>query len=263
MTRFSVDPRTTRSRTQTAALPQPRLIGALMLGAALALIPVMSLGQTTAPAADPEATTAAPEATKIQSPVAADAVPPGPTTTTTPAPADAPVTTVAPGTSAADPAADPAPSATSQMRSAVAPVKDAEGKELGTVTAAETASGAVQVTVKLDGIEPGVKAVHIHETGLCEGPDFKSAGGHLAGGKEHGAHAAGGMHAGDLPNLTIGEDGLARADVFTTNVTLDDMLDADGAAFVLHAGEDDYVSQPAGDAGDRIGCGVFAPTTPG
>lgn len=223
-------------RAQAVARPQPRLFGALMLGAALALIPVMSLAQTT-----------------TQPPVAADAVPAGPTTTVTPAPADAPVTPVAPGAPAAE--------ATAPMRSAVAPVMDAEGKELGTVTAAETPSGAVQVTVKLDGIAPGVKAVHIHETGLCEGPDFKSAGGHLAGGKDHGAHAAGGMHSGDLPNVTIGEDGLARADLFTSNVTLDQILDADGSAFVIHAGADDYVSQPAGNAGDRIGCGVFAATT--
>jgi Cu-Zn family superoxide dismutase len=97
--------------------------------------------------------------------------------------------------------------------------------------------------------------------GRCE-PPFTTAGGHFnPGGRKHGFSNPDGMHAGDLPNLRVGKDGTAEAELLTAQVTLSpgptSLLDADGSAIVLHAGPDDYVSDPAGNAGDRIACGVI------
>ncbi|WP_134726631.1 superoxide dismutase family protein [Paracoccus luteus] len=167
---------------------------------------------------------------------------------TTPAPADA----AAPADATAAPAADGA-----AMRSTVAALKGADGADHGQVTVSETASGAIQVTLALIGLPEGERAVHIHETGKCEAPAFESAGGHLAGDKQHGAHAAGGMHSGDLPNIAAAADGAVNADFFSMNVTMDQVMDDDGSAFVIHSGKDDYASQPSGNAGDRVACGVF------
>ncbi|ARJ70251.1 hypothetical protein B0A89_12075 [Paracoccus contaminans] len=142
---------------------------------------------------------------------------------------------------------------------AAAAIRDAAGKDAGTATVAATPSGALHVMVDLAGLPPGPHAVHIHETGQCDAPDFKTAGGHLAGGKQHGALSAEGMHTGDLPNIEIDADGKAKAEFFIPATQLAAVTDADGAAFVVHGGADDYVSQPAGKAGDRIACGVFQP----
>lgn len=225
---------TTRSRAATLATIRPApglgLTGALLLGAALALVPVVSYAQSATPT---------------------EAIPPGPTTTVVPAPAEAPVAEVAPGTQT------PAAETPQRQRAATAQVKSAEGAEMGTVTLTETASGKMQVTIDLTGVPEGVRAVHIHETGQCDAPSFESAGGHLADGMDHGAHVPGGMHPGDLPNLTVGADGIAQADVFSTGLTMDLVMDGDGSAFVIHDGTDDYASQPSGNAGDRIACGVF------
>lgn len=185
-----------RDTSRSIALPQPRLIGALMLGAALALVPVLGHAQ--------EAAKAAPAA-----------------------------------------------------QTASASLQTADGKDAGKVTIEATPSGALHVVMDLSGLPAGERAVHIHETGKCEGPAFESAGGHLTGGKEHGAMAAGGMHTGDLPNIRIGENGAAQAEFFIPATSVADVIDADGAAFVVHGKTDDYASQPSGNAGDRIACGVF------
>lgn len=121
----------------------------------------------------------------------------------------------------------------------------------------ETASGAVLFKADLTGLPQGIHAIHIHETGTCEAPDFKSAGGHLAVGKEHGILSAGGPHPGDMPNMTAGADGTATLEYFLTGISMADVMDQDGSAVVVHAAADDYASQPAGDAGDRIACGVI------
>ncbi|HHW34321.1 MAG TPA: superoxide dismutase family protein [Paracoccus solventivorans] len=133
----------------------------------------------------------------------------------------------------------------------------AEGEAFGTVTVAETASGQIHLSFTLENLPEGTRAIHIHETGSCEPPGFDSAGGHLTGGRDHGAQAPGGMHAGDLPNITVGADGTYQGEVLTDNVTMDEVLDSDGSAIVIHADADDYISQPAGNAGDRIACGVL------
>lgn len=137
----------------------------------------------------------------------------------------------------------------------------------GTVEMTETASGVVHVVVNAEGVPAGVHGFHVHETGACEAGDgFKSAGGHLAGGLEHGIQSSGGPHPGDLPNVHVGEDGVLEAEFFARGFAMGEdgdarLLDDDGSAVVLHANADDYSSQPSGDAGDRIACGVLEPKT--
>ena len=145
----------------------------------------------------------------------------------------------------------------SYKRSLTAQLAGAEGQSFGTAVLAETASGQIHLTLTLESLPEGTRAIHIHETGSCEPPDFASAGGHLAGGHDHGAQAPGGMHAGDLPNITVGADGSYQGEVLTSNLTMDQVMDEDGSALVIHADTDDYISQPAGNAGDRIACGVL------
>jgi Cu-Zn family superoxide dismutase len=142
-----------------------------------------------------------------------------------------------------------------------ADLKDAQGRSIGTASLSEAASGGVLLKMSLDGVAPGEHAFHIHETGKCEG-DFKSAGGHFSpGGHKHGVLVDGGAHAGDLPNLHVPDTGRLTVELFARDVTLKpgashSLFDADGSALIVHEGADDYTSQPAGDAGARIACGV-------
>ncbi|MGH9159903.1 MAG: superoxide dismutase family protein [Vicinamibacteraceae bacterium] len=143
---------------------------------------------------------------------------------------------------------------------AAADVKDAEGKSLGTAELSETPTGVI-VTVKLSGIPPGEHALHLHTTGQCQAPDFKSAGGHYnPESNTHGFKSPKGTHKGDLPNVYVDADGTLNVDAFVSGVTLapgaQSLLDDDGTAIVVHAKLDDYSTDPAGDAGDRIACGV-------
>jgi Cu-Zn family superoxide dismutase len=137
---------------------------------------------------------------------------------------------------------------------------NADGQEIGAVTIGQLASGAAHVVATADNVPPGVHAFHVHETGQCDGADgFKSAGGHHnPGNASHGWDSAGGPHAGDLPNVHVQEDGVLAVEYFST-VLLEDggLFDDDGSAVVMHEGPDDYQTDPAGDAGARIACGVI------
>lgn len=206
----------------------------------------------TAPAADaPAADAAATDSSATPAPAA-----------TTPAPAaDAPAVTPAPAaTPSSDATGTTGSAGTAEMRTATASMATADGTDVGTVSLMTTESGAMHVMLDLGNLSEGVRAVHIHETGTCEGPTFESAGGHLAGGRAHGAHSPEGMHPGDLPNVTVAPDGTVKVEFFKADLTMDEVMDADGSAFVVHTGEDDYTSQPSGDAGDRLACGVFEET---
>jgi Cu-Zn family superoxide dismutase len=131
----------------------------------------------------------------------------------------------------------------------------------GTVVLTETASGTLLVAVEATGVAEGWHGIHFHETGECEG-DFESAGGHIARGLEHGIATADGPHPGDLPNVHADAQGNIHAEVFTLAVTLDGsgdlgLMDGDGTAVILHENPDDYQSQPGGESGARIACGVL------
>lgn len=151
-----------------------------------------------------------------------------------------------------------------QDRQASATMMNAEGNEAGTVTFAETPSGVLHIIVEMTGMPPGAHGFHIHETGECD-PEggFESAGGHYVGDDDnaHGIMNPEGPHAGDLPNVHVGQDGVLKIEYFTDELSIsgDDspLMDEDGSAVVVHGSPDDYESQPSGEAGDRIACGVI------
>ncbi|WP_138420278.1 superoxide dismutase family protein [Aquibacillus sediminis] len=137
------------------------------------------------------------------------------------------------------------------------------GDSIGTATLNEQADG-VQVTLSVEGLEPGLHGIHVHEYPECEGPDFKSAGSHYnPEGNEHGLMHPEGSHLGDLPNIEVSEDGMVdEAELQINGATLTDgntsILKEDGTSLIIHQKQDDGVSQPAGNAGERIACGVIS-----
>jgi len=141
---------------------------------------------------------------------------------------------------------------------ATAVLMDSDGNQVGTVTLFEAPSG-VLLDVDLTAVPPGDHAFHIHAVGQCEAPDFKSAGGHFNPEEDkHGLLNKAGPHAGDMPNIHVPETGKLRIEILNQRIDLNDgLLDADGSAIVIHEGPDDYVTDPAGDAGPRIACGVI------
>jgi superoxide dismutase, Cu-Zn family len=144
---------------------------------------------------------------------------------------------------------------------ASAVLKDKDGKEVGKVELTDSPSG-VLLRLTLEGIPPGDHAFHVHAVGKCEPPDFKSAGPHFNPDEtKHGLLNPEGPHSGDMPNLHVPDSGKLTVEVFNEMVTLDGeqaLLDDDGSAIVVHASADDYTTDPAGNAGDRIACGVVA-----
>ncbi|REB10146.1 superoxide dismutase family protein [Sporosarcina sp. BI001-red] len=141
-------------------------------------------------------------------------------------------------------------------------LKDAGGKTTGTAELEETEEG-VKVRIKAEGLPEGKHGLHFHETGVCEAPNFESAGGHFnPDDTKHGLEMEGGPHAGDLPNLEVGEDGTVEDEFTAKNVTLEmdapnSLLKDSGTALVIHSGKDDGKTQPSGDSGERIACGVI------
>ncbi|HEX8215758.1 MAG TPA: superoxide dismutase family protein [Allosphingosinicella sp.] len=145
--------------------------------------------------------------------------------------------------------------------SATAEVRDRAGLPKGAATAAQAGDG-IRLRVVATNMAPGAYGAHVHMIGRCDPPGFESAGGHWnPTNHQHGKDNPRGMHKGDLPNLLIGADGRGMLEVTIPHASLggsaNRMLDADGAALVLHAAADDYRTDPSGSSGARIACGVF------
>lgn len=152
--------------------------------------------------------------------------------------------------------------ATQRPGEAEAVLKDASGVTVGHATARQQGSDLL-VTVTATNQTPGLHGAHIHMTGDCTPPGFTTAGGHWnPAGMHHGFNNPQGPHKGDLPNLDVGGDGRGTLSFTVPGASLEGgtnaLLDADGAAFVIHGGPDDLVSDPAGNSGPRVACGVFA-----
>jgi superoxide dismutase, Cu-Zn family len=140
-------------------------------------------------------------------------------------------------------------------------LKNSDGKAVGTAGLRETKQG-VLVSLQISALPAGLHAVHIHGTGKCEAPAFTSAGGHFNPlNMKHGLKSSDGPHAGDLPDLYVNKDGTGRYEALMESITLSagktSVFDADGSAIVVHALPDDNSSDPAGNSGDRIACGVI------
>jgi len=140
-----------------------------------------------------------------------------------------------------------------------AQLKDGSGKAIGDADLVQTQAG-VLIRLRLKGLPVGEHAFHVHAVGKCEAP-FESAGPHFNPGNHKHGMMAGQAHAGDMPNLHVPQSGELSVEVVNTAVTLDkgkpnSLFDNDGSALVVHAKADDYKSDPAGNAGDRIACGV-------
>jgi Cu-Zn family superoxide dismutase len=153
-------------------------------------------------------------------------------------------------------AGDPAGSAT---------IINSNGEPVGSATLTQGPQ-SVTIAVEVSQLPPGRHGFHIHAIGKCDPPDFQTAGGHFNPfDKKHGLKNPEGPHAGDLPNLEVGPDGKGKIEATVGGLTLGKeglavLLDSKGTAVVIHAGPDDEVTDPAGNSGARIACGVIKPS---
>lgn len=140
----------------------------------------------------------------------------------------------------------------------------AKGEKIGTGTLTEAKEG-VTVHLEAKGLPPGKHGIHFHETGLCDPPTFRSAGAHFnPGGKKHGLRSKEGPHSGDLASILVGPKGSVSSSFTTKRVKLasDSLLRDHGTSLVIHEKEDDQKTDPSGDSGERIACGVILTLPP-
>jgi Cu-Zn family superoxide dismutase len=141
-------------------------------------------------------------------------------------------------------------------------LKDLQGAPIGTATLSPAKGGGVSIALDLKNLAPGEHAFHVHQVARCE-PPFATAGPHFnPAAKKHGLENPDGSHAGDMKNITVAPDGTAKVVIVNTQVTLGDgpnsVFANGGTSLVVHAKPDDMKTDPAGNAGDRIACGVIA-----
>ncbi|KQU49852.1 superoxide dismutase [Sphingomonas sp. Leaf339] len=142
-------------------------------------------------------------------------------------------------------------------RSATAMLRTAAGVDVGRATATEV-GGGLRFTIDARGMPAGMHGAHVHMVGRCDAPDFASAGGHWnPTSMQHGTMNPQGPHTGDMPNLIVGTDGRGTLGVTVPGATMAGLLDADGSALVIHANPDDLKTDPSGNSGGRIACGVL------
>lgn len=152
--------------------------------------------------------------------------------------------------------------AASGASSASATLIDGSGETVGWAKLTEDATGRVHVNVQVNGLSTGQHGIHLHAIGSCIGPSFTSAGGHHNPlGSQHGLVNPAGAHAGDLPNLDVNVVGRGRLQATTDRATLSagplGLFDANGSAIMIHAAQDDQVTDPTGNSGARVACGVI------
>ncbi len=149
----------------------------------------------------------------------------------------------------------------SGARHASAVLRDPAGQVIGVARFTEDATGRLHVNVHAAGLTPGLHGIHLHAVGQCA-PTFAAAGGHHNPlGAQHGLDNPNGAHAGDLPNLFVNQAGVGRLTTVTDRATISagptSLFDADGSAVIIHAGPDDQVTDPTGNSGGRVACGVI------